>query len=110
MTDIIFNERELAVISESEKRANEHVRAVESSITQLNWILGAVVIVLFVGLLTMIVGIGGIIWTSYNGYRTTLQSLNDELQQKNEKGVSAQIQKIQGELDNLWKNKYPIRR
>lgn len=115
MTDI-FNERELAMISESEKRSNELVRAVETKVAQINWILGAVVIVFFVGFLTMVVGIGGIIWSarqvytaSYNEYRTTIQSLKDEARQKNEENTNNKFQKIQDDIDNLRKNKYPVR-
>ncbi len=117
MDDIIFNERELAIISESENRANEHLHTVESSVTQINHILYAVVIVLFAGLLTMIVGIAGIIWaarqtytTSYNDYRALVETLNNQLQDKNSRETTAKIQKIQDQVNNFLNNNSALKK
>lgn len=117
MADFIFNDRELVVISESQKRASESVDVVEGQVARVNWFLGAVVVVFFVGFLTMLVGIGGIIWaarqtyaTSYNEYRITAQALEDRCQNKNEENINNKFQKIQDDLDSLWKSKYPIKR
>lgn len=115
--DIIFNERELAIISASTKRVGGRIQDTENSVTQLNRLMWAVIVVLFVGFLAMVVGIGAIVWsahqvyaTSYNEYRTTVQSLQDEIQQRKEKDIGDKLEKMQQEVDSLWKTKYPIRK
>ncbi|MFA5248165.1 MAG: hypothetical protein WC415_02895 [Patescibacteria group bacterium] len=75
----IFSLEELTVITESVNRA---VSKVEDKIEKINWLMGAVVVVLFVGFLTMLLMVAGLVldtWRFKNdSYKELIETIRPQ--------------------------------
>lgn len=91
---------------ELEKRA----RNIDFVVDNGKVIVIGVLIVFFVAFLGFVVDAWRFHATTYNEYQGTVQSLKDEIQKEREEQVAGRLEKIQQEIDGLWKNKYPIRK
>lgn len=80
MSDKTFSPEEAAVITESVKRSTT---IIEDKMKNINWLMGAIVIVLFIGFLTMLLMVVGIVLETWRFKGTTCENLLDEIKGKN---------------------------
>ncbi len=93
-------------VIELEKRA----KSIEFAFDIAKVVVIGILVVFFIAFLGFVVDAWRFHATAYNEYRSTVQSLKDEIQQKKEKDVGDKFQKIQQDVDSLWKTKYPVRK
>lgn len=121
MVKEVLSANDLAVISESVKSSKEvflkGLDKLEKNHSRLQWLMGAIIIVLFVGFITMVVMVGALIIDSfhinsaiYKEYSTKMNDQNTLISNNNFileqiKDNQKSIQDLQNKIDILIKSK-----
>jgi len=101
-----FSPDDAAIISESVKQSAKYI---DDKIKNMNWLLGAIVLVLFIGFLTMLFMVGGIVietWrfksNSYEAMIETMRAQDQIIQNNNQKQNESKtlLENIQKVLEN----------
>jgi hypothetical protein len=71
-----FSFRESAIITTSVERSK---KLIDEKLKQINWLMGGVIIVLFVSVLTMLVAVGGVLWEAITFRASTYGDLVTEV-------------------------------
>jgi len=103
----IFSEEELATITESVRRGEN---IINEKIKHINWLMGGVIIVLFVSVISMLIALGGVLWQAFTFRASTYQALVNKVTEQNVKieEISRTLQEL-SEIINEIQVEDPVR-
>lgn len=107
----------LEVLDQKSEAQKQALIAVKERLDFHQSLIYAVLAVTAVGFVAVIVAVFDIFIQykrfdsdKYNEFTKVLNQQNDRVTTEQSKNFQSQMDKMQGEIDNLWKNKYPVRR
>ena len=77
-----FTPEELALLSEAQRRAE---KMADGKLSKINWLIGGVILVLFVGFLTMLIALGGVLYDAFTFRSSSYHELSSQVEELNDK-------------------------